>query len=393
MIYKTLLIFILGIVISLQSSAQIYPAGKSIMDFNFALYEEINNCDNIIFSPYSIYSALSMTFEGAESKTSNEMQSVLAISDPASNADNYRNLSNFISEDCLGIELNIANSLWIQNNYTVLDSYKDLLRKYYQTSVFSCDFRNQTEKSRTSINDWVSVETNKKIKNLIQPGILGKSTRMVLINAIYFKGAWQNEFVKENNRKDFFYTDARNRVQVTFMSKKENLLYFKAKHYSAIEMPYKGRDFSMLIILPHKFNYLKKVEKMLDKESFSELTKAMMIKNVDLKMPKFKYETSISLKQPLSNMGMESAFSHEADFSGITGSKELFIQEVVHKAIIKIDEEGTEASAATGVIMSKSSFAPESIDFKIDHPFLFFIKENSTNTILFSGKVIKPENR
>ncbi len=372
--------------------------------FALELYSEISlKPGNIILSPFSISSALAMTYAGARSETEKQMSNVMHF---AMNQDlfhnDYRQLSDNIEQldNEKGIEINIANSLWAQKNYSFLDKFLKLTKKYYSAGLQFVDFVKETEKSRKLINQWVEKETKQKIKDLLLPGTIDQSTVLVLTNAIYFYGIWENKFDTKNTYKSFFYKDDKTKVETSFMKQSDKFNYYEDNTLQALELPYSNNSLSMVIMLPalpltpsqreveQTYESINKFEKLLTYEMYNNIISGFRKRKVNVSVPKFKITSQFDLEEKLSQMGMPDAFSSSADFSGMTGKKDLHIDKVVHKAFIEVNEEGTEAAAATAVIMTKS--AAIAVTFKADHPYVFIIKDNNTESILFIGRVAEP---
>ena len=379
-----------------QASAQpeMNQTVKGNNRFAFDLFEKIQQeGENVFFSPYSISSALAMTYTGAEGTTQQEMQKIFGFAnDRQSQAEAFHMLNKHL--DTLNdktIELNVANSLWCQDNYDFLDEFLNINKKYYQAGIRKVDFRNNHPEARKQINQWVEEETNKKIKDLIKEGTLSPSVRMVLANAIYFNGKWAYPFNKSQTRPEMFYMNENNRKRVLFMHRSVSVKYYEDELAQVVELPYSGKDLSMMIMLPQEVSGIHKLEQKLDTGLYNEYQESMFSKKVDLWLPRFRVETQYNLNQPLKNLGMNSAFSGDADFSGMTGNKELFISDVAHKAFVEVSEEGTEAAAATGAVMSKTSLVKK-VEFRADHPFIYLIKDNRTGSILFMGRLFEPKH-
>ena len=360
--------------------------------FAFDLFNQVEKeGENVFFSPYSISSALAMTYTGAEGVTQKEMQKVFGFSgDTKKQAKDYHLLNKHL--DTLNddkVELNVANSLWCQKDFKFLDDFLKINKKYYQAGIKKVDYRNNHHGAREQINQWVEENTNNKIKDLIQEGMLSPSVRLVLANAIYFKGIWEYPFDKSKTRPEFFYMSEKRKTRFPFMHRSVSVKYYEDELAQVIELPYSGKDLSMMILLPQQVSGIHELQSKLDEELYQEYQESMFSKEVDVWIPKFKMENSYNLNDPLINLGMKSAFSKGADFSGMTGKKELFISDVAHKAFVEVSEEGTEAAAATGVVMRKSSLVKK-VEFKADHPFIYLIKDNRSGIILFMGRLNKP---
>ena len=344
--------------------------------------------ENIFFSPYSISTALAMTYEGARGKTAEEMRSVFYFpEDDDIRRYSFARIYNQINKKEKKYKLHTANALWTQIDYSFLDEYLDVVEKYYAGKATNLDFGNETEKSRETINGWVEERTNNKIKDLIPAGILNADTRLVLTNAIYFKGTWLLQFNKEYTRQEDFKVNPEKTVKVDMMNLiDEEFNYGETEELQVLEMLYDGEELSMLVILPKEDN-LKSAEDLLSLKKLNELRNALTKQKVDVYIPKFKFETKYFMKETLMEMGMSSAFGG-ADFSGMNGTKNLFIDNVIHQAFVEVNEEGTEAAAATALVMKEA--ISEKIVFNADHPFIFMIQEREIGNILFMGRVFDP---
>ena len=372
--------------------------------FAFELYSKYKSKEgNIFYSPYSISSALAMTYEGARGKTAEEMQVVFHFPKDASiRRDSFLKIYQQINKEGKEYKLSIANALWAQEDYKFLDDYFSLIDKYYGGKVTNLDFVNETEKSRLTINSWVEGQTNNKIKDLIPQGILTSSTRLVLTNAIYFKGFWFRQFDKRGTKEEDFRVSPDNKIKVQMMrltDEEANFNYAETDKLQILELPYEGKELSMFILLP-KGDDLKMIEESLNSDKLFEWKKLLRNKEVNVYLPKFKFETKYFMAQDLKDMGMPTAFTPgidfggEADFSGMTGNKRLNIDQVIHQAFVEVNEEGTEAAAATAVMMTMSAAVmPGQIKiFNADHPFIFIIQDRDTGNILFLGRVSDPNS-
>ncbi len=369
---------------------------KANNQFAFELYSRYKSKDgNIFYSPYSLSSAFAMTYEGARGKTAEEIQTVFHFPQDASmHRDSFLKIYQQINKKDKKYKLSTANALWAQKDYKFLDDYFILVDKYYGGKTANLDFAKEAEASRAIINHWVEKQTNDKIKDLIPSGSLSPLTRLVLTNAIYFKGFWLKPFdKKETNKEDFRITpDNKIKVQMMHLNGKEaNFYYAETDKLQILELPYEGDDISMLILLP-KGDDIKGIEESLDSEKLSAWKNSQKREEVIVYLPKFKFETKYFMAHDLNDMGMPTAFKHGADFSGMTGDKRLKIDDVIHQAFVDVNEEGTEAAAATAVIMALKAVAvPKSTKiFKADHPFIFLIQDRETENILFVGRVSDP---
>jgi len=350
---------------------------------------EENNAKNIFYSPYSISAALAMTYEGAKGQTADEMKSVFHFPENNILRPNFASIYNEINRGDEAYKLSTGNALWAQQDYPFLEDYLSLVETYYGGKAANLDFISKTEESRQTINSFIEEQTNNKIKDLIPAGVLDSMTRLVLTNAIYFKGTWEWQFDKSDTHDADFKITEDNIVQVPMMYMKPEKAMFNyadTGDLQILEMPYKGDEISMLILLPT--GNLDSIN--LTLENLENWKSQMQETKLDaIYFPKFEFDAKYNLKENLEDLGMPTAFSENADFSGMTGKRDLFISFVIHQAYVKVDEEGTEAAAATAVIMKETSAGPENM-FIADHPFIFIIQEKATGNILFLGKVVDP---
>ncbi|MGC8885406.1 MAG: serpin family protein [Candidatus Nanoarchaeia archaeon] len=362
--------------------------------FAFELYSELSKAQdgNIFYSPYSIFAALAMTYEGARGQTAEEMKSVFHFPENDILRPNFAAIYNNINKGYRDYELRTGNALWVQQDYSLLKDYMSRVEKYYGGKAANVDFVKETEKSRQTINSFIEEQTNNKIKELIPPDILNPSTILVLTNAIYFKGTWVWEFDPKDTQEMDFKINSTNVVKVPMMHMKPDKARFNYADLGdlqILELPYKGKKISMLILLPTK--NLSNIESSLTAEKLSEYKKQMQETELDIYLPKFEFNTKYFMKNTLSALGMPTAFTYSADFTGMSPTGGLYIREVIHQAYVKVDEKGTEAAAATAVVMEKA-FVLRNI-FRADHPFIFIIQEKETGNILFMGRVIDPTKK
>lgn len=365
-----------------KPAAAAFDPAASVNGLAFDLYNTLSsdNEGNLFFSPYSISSALAMTYGGARGETAGQMDQVLHFGgqDATHPAFSYlRKALNNIQEKG-PVQLSVANALWPQEDYAFLPDYLALTKEFYGSKIHPVDYRTDTEGARQQINAWVEEQTNDRIQDLIGEGFLSPLTRLVLANAIYFKGNWASQFNEEHTRPAPFTLRDGTTVDVSMMSQTGDFKLARADTFQALELPYEGGDLSMLMLLPHPGEKL--ALQLPEDLEFREM-------EVMVQLPKFKLEAEFYLGNTLASLGMPLAFSTQADFSGMDDSRNLFIDEVIHKAFVEVNEEGAEAAAATAVGIRTTSMPPQ---FIADHPFLFLIRENSTGTILFIGRVMNP---
>jgi serpin B len=365
--------------------------------FAFDLYQQLRTQDgNLFLSPYSISIALAMAYGGARGETKRQMAKTLHFSLPPDKVHpGFAALEKEINavQQKGKVKLLLANSLWPRKKFALSSRYLALCKTYYGTSVTPLDYAGATEKSRQTINDWVESKTAKKITDLIKPGGLTPLTRLVLVNAIYFKGAWANLFDEEFTKEEPFYISEGKAVQAPLMHQQHEFGYGETLTLQILELPYAGNELSMMVLLPKKNNDLVHLEESITAGQVDQLTRQIEQRKVNVFLPKFKLDSGFSLKNALSTLGMTDAFDGtRADFSGMDGEKDLFISAVMHKAFVDVNEKGTEAAAATAVTMLGMSRGEpeESVTFKADHPFLFLIRHNETGAILFLGRVMNP---
>jgi serpin B len=376
-----------------QSFAQNNPQTEGNTMFATNLYHQIKTEPvNLFYSPFSISSALAMTYAGAKNETLNQMSKTLYF--PKNQVELHTNfnalINSLVNNESDGVQLKIANSIWLQETMKINDEFLSINEKYYNAGIMPVNFLTDPEKSRLKINNWVEKNTNDKITDLLPDGSIHSETRLVLVNAIYFKGRWDKIFDKNLNTEEVFYVYKTCQTQATYMNNYINTMYFEDNLLSIVEIPYTGQKQSLLIILPKERYGLKDVEKVFEQKSLTEYFNKMIARRVNLSIPKFKTEATYDLKNNLSKMGMPVAFTNNADFSGITGEKSLAIDKIIHKAYIDVNEEGTEAAAATAVSMRKTSAMLDEVKCKADHPFIYLIRDNQTGTILFIGRLMNP---
>lgn len=384
--------------------------------FGEKLYEQLKQKQgNIVFSPYSIDAVMLMAYGGAGGDTKTEMAAALQlphIMRPGDDAGDetaihkaFGQLAKAINGDQengerqnkqRGFELSSPNALWLQKDYDFRQEYLDLIKQNYDSKLEEMDFSNDPDAAIKAINDWVSTETKERIKELVNAGVINNLTRLVLTNAIYFKAEWQSQFTKEATRPQDFTLSDGNKMKTPMMNQTARYRFGRDEEQkiSWIIMPYKGNEVYMLVILPDQADGLEAAEKALNAKMLARIAKESEPKRVQLSLPKFNFSFDAGLNEPLQAMGIRRAFSpDEADFSGIsTVGRELYITAVVHKAMIIVDEKGTEAAAATAAIFGlRSAPADEPIVFRADHPFTFAICHQPTGAMLFAGRVVKPD--
>ncbi|HUU83864.1 MAG TPA: serpin family protein [Phycisphaerae bacterium] len=368
--------------------------------FAFDLYQEVRGEQgNVFYSPFSISIALAMTYAGARTETEQQMAEALHFTlsqdelHPAFNALDLELASRnreAAEGDDEGFRLNIVNRIWGRTGYTFLVEFLDVLAQNYGAGMSLLDFIAAPDESRRIINDWVADQTEDRIKDLLPSGSISPATVLVLTNAIYFNAAWSEPFDENRTSDEVFHLLDGGEVTVPMMQQVAAFDYAAGDGYQAVELPYEGNELSMVIILPDADRF-EEFDGSLDAQTISGVVASLGGRDVALSMPRFTFEWSKTLNDALSELGMPAAFT-DADFSGINGVGGLFISLVVHKAFVAVDEEGTEAAAATAVVVGESA-APEPedpVELDIDRPFVFLIRDIQTGTILFLGRVVDP---
>ncbi len=396
-----------------KTDEQIVVEGNS--KFALELYAKLRAREgNLFFSPYSISAALAMTYAGARGQTEVQMAEVLhfptvtklvaepkggLMALPGWERKQFHSAFGRIIKDLNnrgekgGYELTVANALWGQRGYSFLMEFVDLTEENYGAGLRQVDFAGKTEEARKTINSWVERKTNDKIKDLIKPGVLDALTRLVLTNAIYFKGNWARQFEKDRTKDAPFTLISGRKVNVPMMNQTADFNYMETEDFQGLELPYVDDELSMIILLPKQNNRLAEFEKTLTLKNLSQWLARLRKRKVIISVPKFTMTSQFRLAEILKSMGMTNAFVPDvADFSGMNGKRDLFISAVIHKAYVDVNEEGTEAAAATAVVVGVTSVGPRTIPvFRVDHPFLFLIRDNRSGSILFIGRVTNPK--
>ena len=369
---------------------------KANNQFAIDLYSEISkeSNENIFFSPWCISTAMAMVYEGARGDTAKEIQEIFHFPEnDSSRRFSYAKMLNTINKAGGKYKLRTANAIWLQKDYPFIREYKNTISRYYLGEIKNLDFVNSPGDSSSYINNWVSKNTNNKIKNIVSPSMFNEFTRAVLTNAIYFKGKWKHKFDRDDTKPEDFTLRSGSKIKVPMMRLENDDLdfnYTESDGVQILEIPYRGDKISMLILLPRSdIAYL---ESILTEEKLQEWKNELKPETVYIYMPKFTFETSYSLVDYLKRMGMSLPFTWPgADFSGIDGTEMLYINDFLHKAYIDVNEEGTEAAAATTILMRfGAAIRPHYVEFRADHPFIFIIQERKTGNILFIGRVVRP---
>jgi serpin B len=377
-------------------NADVAAVVKGNDEFALDLYQQLAKKDgNLFFSPYSISNALAMTYAGARGKTAAEMEKTLHFS---LGQDQLHPAFAALIKQINGngqlrkYQLTVANRLWGQKDYDFHADFLKLTQEYYGAGLKEVDFIKATEAARQAINAWVEEQTKDKIKELLKKGILSPNTRLVLTNAIYFKAAWQHAFAEGATAPGKFLLPDNKGVQVPLMHQTTSAGYYNAGDLALLDLPYEDGQLSLVVLLPKDVAGLPALEKSLTQAQMSEWMIKRQFRPVQITLPKFKITSEFQLNEVLAALGMPTAFTTKADFSGMTTRDQLFISAVVHKAFVDVHEKGTEAAAATAVVMDKKASAKteEPVTFRADHPFVFLIRDNQSGSILFMGRLANP---
>lgn len=377
----------------LATASELTTLVKGNNAFAFDLYKALSATPgNLALSPASVSAALGMTYAGARGKTEKEMKDTLHFGLEQSRlhpafAELLRGLT--AGAGAKSYDLAIANRLWGDKESTFLPAFLTLTEKLYGAKLEQLDFRNDPDGGRKVINEWVKKQTEDRIVDLLKPGIITDRTRLVLTNAIYFKGMWLDPFEKKATREQTFYAPD-GAKKVPMMHQVEDLRAYAGDGLAALELPYQGEDLSMVFLLPDARDGLAALEDKLSVDAVDGWLGKMHEQKVVVALPRFEVTSDFPLHQVLPEMGMKEAFTMAADFSGMNGDHDLYITAVVHKAFVKVDEEGSEAAAATAVVVGEKGIARQPLEFLADHPFLFLIRDKRTGSILFLGRVISP---
>jgi serpin B len=369
-------------------------------DFGLDIFAQIATGDaNVVFSPVSVAVALGMTYAGARGNTAVQMAAAMHndLSDEAFHAANNRlalelgsrNIAPHETEEGeKSLRLHLVNATWAQEGYQMLQPFLDVLATSYDTGMKLLDFAGDPEGSRQIINEWVAYQTEDKIEDLIPPNGIHEITRLVLTNALYFYGSWNEVFNSDATSSGTFQTLSGGEVTTEMMHQSSGFPYAEGDGYQMVDLPYDGNELSMTIVLPEAGRF-SEIRAAVSSEWLQQARALVAVTSVELTLPKFSFTWGTeSLEEPLKALGMTDAFE-AADFSGIDGSLGLYIDDVYHQAYIAVDESGTEAAAATAVVMDWSSTPSNPVPFVVDRPFIFFIRDSS-GVLLFSGQVTDP---
>ncbi|KAK8762403.1 hypothetical protein V5799_026328 [Amblyomma americanum] len=351
-----------------------------------------NPGENIVYSPFSISALLSMLLAGARGNTAKELSNLLHAGDEVD--DNTRRFSRALcSLPTPSVVVRVANRLFSTRQFPVREDYATLLEEFYRASIESVDFTRNPDAIRKEVNEWVSKKTNSKIQNLLGPGSVNEETKLILVNAIYFKANWDSAFNPESTRSADFHLDTENTLKVQMMSREEYYAVSETKesNYRVLVMPYAQYEYSMVIVLPNEVDGLTSLEERLTEYDLRSLLDGLKTHKVQLSLPKFKVRSNKGMADVLRAMGVNELFDADSvDLSGIFQEGNLAVTNIIHEAIVEVDEKGTVAAASAAAAGGSSLYNPKSINFVVDHPFLFIIKRNQDDLILFMGSVRNP---
>lgn len=374
----------------------------SLNAFTYEFYQEMYNeqgDENLFFSPFSISTLMAMPYAGAEKETAKEFRDIWMFPE---SREMHRNTWDTLLTDLDSryddkAEFRLANSLWVNKDFELLDAYESTVKEHFNARLYQVDFTNEKsrKKARKQANKWVEDITSERIRDLITDDMLTPLTRLMLINAIYFKAAWKYPFKESATRKDTFHLDSGKHVMVDFMHEKESMRFYEDEKMKMVGIPYEHPFLEMLVVKPKEKYALARAAKQFNDTAYTHhVFSNMRYGKVQLALPKFRMKSRYALKPYFKKMGMEQAFNDSADFSGITGDKSLLISKIVHQTFIDVNEKGTEAAAATAAtMMLKSSLGKNPFVFKANEPFMFYIKDSRTDLIYFAGALHNPEEK
>jgi len=368
----------------------------SVNAFAFDVYGKLDARDgNVFFSPLSAATALAMTYAGAQGRTATEIAKVLRLTEkpPEVHYEFGALLSELNAVRASKCRLLSANALWAHAGTLFLEPYLNLVRSRYDATVDELDFGSAPQKAEDKINRWVEERTENTVTRLIPPGTVDPQTRLVLTNAVYFKGAWQERFSPELTHDAPFILSDGGTTTVRMMHRTGSFRHARANGLQVLELPYDAGTLSMVLLLPDEPNGLDRLERLMNAEMFSQWTAALKPSQLEIYIPRFKSSSDYRLDGTLKALGMIDAFSSlKADFSGMTGKKDLFVGAVFHSSFVEVNEEGTEAAGASGVVMRLKSGAPKPLPvFRADHAFVYVIRHVPSNCIVFLGRMAKPQ--
>jgi serpin B len=402
-----LLVLLLGVQTHEARAMEAADSVAALVEGNTAfaldLYSQLSHGEgNRFLSPFSVSTALAMTYAGAQDETARQIAKSLRFTLPPSQLHpafhrliaelHSRNAERSASNQAPNVELFTANAIWNQSGERILPDFQKRIEVNYQGALYPIDFRGAPEEALRTINGWVEAQTKGKIVDLLKASHINRSTSLILTNAIYFKALWTSPFTPEKTLPDDFHSSPHDVVRVPMMKQIGRFRYFDEGNLQALELPYKGNRLTMVILLPRAKDGLSQLESSLTYAKIENWLSKLSSYRVELSLPRFKLTAEAELTSALSELGMPVAFRPgAADFSGITGNRELFISAVVHKAFVEVDEKGTEAAAATGVAVARAAaIAQPPVVFRADHPFFFLIRDVTTGSILFMGRLVRP---
>lgn len=401
---RAVAVSLLVTLLSLDVLAQDPPSDRGAVingntSFAIDLYRrQSSEPGNIFFSPSSISTAMAMAGLGARAETAAEIGKTMRWPFGGQRlAEAWSGVLDDVNRGAGTNELLTANAMWAARDAKFLESYEATLQKEFRGKLERLDFAGATEQSRARINDWVSETTRQKIRDLIAAGMITPRTKLVLTNAIYMNAKWASEFPKDATVQKGLFRAPGGNIRAPMMRTLDTFAFYKGEGVRVLELPYRGNGLSMIVILPEVKDGLPKLEQSLTGRQLAAWEQQLQRKRVDVILPRFSTEMTLDLARTLTTMGIRLAFDADrADFSGMTGGRDLFISKVVHKARVDVTETGTEAAAATAVIMMPTSARPGVAPpppperFHADHPFFFYIRRNGSNSVLFVGRVVKP---
>lgn len=383
--------FFLFLFLLAQVSLADNAVSTAINRFTFSLYPKVaEKKGNILYSPSSLHQGLTLLMAGARNKTLDEMSSTLFLAKDFSSFKEYRELITYWNSPEHPYQILSANALWGQQGSVFHPDYLQILKNDFLSGLYEVDYLNHTEKARETINNWVEKQTQKKIKELLSPPMVSPATKLILVNALYFKSAWLNIFNKEQTKREKFFKTKKTTLSVSMMKNEGTYHFLSHPQFDLVELPYRGQDTAMDILLPRYKYGLRDIEKTFTLENFTKWISGLKAEKVELSLPRFTFKSLFQMKDMLVDLGLKNSFSAESDFSGMTTEKVL-LSDVVHKTFINVDEYGTEAAAATASILFGGALETKPPKtFKADHPFLFVIRDTEKNTVLFVGRLEDP---
>ncbi|XP_014665175.1 PREDICTED: leukocyte elastase inhibitor A-like [Priapulus caudatus] len=365
----------------------------SSMKFGLSLYQSLkaeSEGKNVCFSPLSIHVALAMTHLGAKGKTAAEIESAMCFPSlkPEELHTAFKTLLDALEAGKNSCDLHVANRHFIEKKFALLDTFRQSSQDYYAAEAKAVDFVAATEAARLEINKWVADNTADNITELMKAGSLDSLTRLVLVNAVFFAGSWATPFTPRGSRPVVFHISKEKKANIMMMSKTAHFPHYFDSKFTFLELPYGNSELSMFVVLPQEMDGLDEVENEITAEKLRELETKTTEIEVMLQFPQFQVRESLNLVNSLKKLGMSDLFSDaECDLSGISGKRNLFVSAAVHEAYMRVDEQGTVATAATGIGISLMCMPPQIV---VDHPFLFYIRDRKSGAVLFFGRFTKP---